>query len=109
MVMNFKSLFDRAISDHLAAINRMPELYPSIEKLAHLIRHCLAEGGKVLWMGNGGSAADSQHIAAEIVGRFKRERTGMAAIALTTDSSILTSVANDYGFEHIFSRQVEAL
>ena len=60
-------------------------------------------------MGNGGSAADSQHIAAEIVGRYKRERRGMPAIALTTDTSILTSVGNDYGFNHIFSRQVEAL
>jgi D-sedoheptulose 7-phosphate isomerase len=60
-------------------------------------------------MGNGGSAADSQHLAAEIVGRFKKERMGMASIALTTDSSIITSIGNDYGFEAIFSRQVEAI
>jgi len=60
-------------------------------------------------MGNGGSAADCQHIAAELVGRFKRERRGRAAIALTTDSSILTAVGNDYGYENVFSRQVEAL
>jgi D-sedoheptulose 7-phosphate isomerase len=60
-------------------------------------------------MGNGGSAADSQHIAAEIVGRFKKERKGMPAIALTTDTSILTSVGNDYGYDYIFTRQVEAL
>ena len=60
-------------------------------------------------MGNGGSAADSQHIAAEIVGRFKKERKGMPAIALTTDTSILTSVGNDYGYDYIFARQIEAL
>ena len=65
--------------------------------------------GKSLLWGNGGSAADSQHIAAEIVGRFKKERKGMPAIALTTDTSILTSVGNDYGFEKIFSRQIESL
>ena len=60
-------------------------------------------------MGNGGSAADAQHIAAEIVGRFKKERKGMPAIALTTDTSILTSVGNDYGYDYIFARQIEAL
>ena len=63
----------------------------------------------MLWFGNGGSAADSQHLAAELVGRFRRERRGMASIALTTDSSALTSIGNDYGFESIFSRQIEAL
>ena len=59
--------------------------------------------------GNGGSAADAQHFAAELVGRFERDRAGMAALALTTDASVLTSVANDYGFERVFARQVEAL
>ena len=71
--------------------------------------HALQSGGKVLLCGNGGSAADSQHIAAELVGRFKKDRKGMPAIALTTDTSILTSVANDFGYEEIFRRQVEAL
>jgi D-sedoheptulose 7-phosphate isomerase len=69
----------------------------------------LVAGGKVLWCGNGGSAADAQHLAAEFVGRFQRERRGLASIALTTDSSVLTSIANDYGFNAIFRRQVEAL
>lgn len=69
----------------------------------------LTSGGKVLVCGNGGSAADAQHFAAEFVGRFERERPELAAIALTTDTSILTAVANDYGFEAIFSRQVRAL
>ncbi len=66
-------------------------------------------GGKVLLCGNGGSAADSQHLAAELLGRFRQERTPLAAIALSTDTSILTAVSNDTGFEHVFARQVEAL
>lgn len=69
----------------------------------------LRAGGKLLIMGNGGSAADAQHFAAELVGRFRKERMALPAIALTTDSSVLTSVGNDYGFERIFARQVEAL
>ncbi|SDX72471.1 D-sedoheptulose 7-phosphate isomerase [Allochromatium warmingii] len=70
---------------------------------------CLRAGNKILLAGNGGSAADAQHIAAELVGRFKVERAGLAAIALTTDTSILTAVGNDYGFDRLFARQVEAL
>ena len=69
----------------------------------------LQNGGKICFMGNGGSAADSQHLAAELVGRFQMERGGMASIAFTTDTSILTAVANDYGYDEIFARQVEAL
>jgi D-sedoheptulose 7-phosphate isomerase len=70
---------------------------------------CITAGGKVMACGNGGSAADAQHFAAEFVGRFERERPGLAAIALTTDSSILTAVGNDYDFNSIFSKQVQAL
>ncbi|MBT4668761.1 MAG: D-sedoheptulose 7-phosphate isomerase, partial [Candidatus Ruthia sp.] len=66
-------------------------------------------GGKILIFGNGGSAADAQHIAAELVGRYKVERKGLPAIALTTDTSALTSIGNDYGYNHVFDRQVEAL
>jgi len=80
-----------------------------IKDAADLLIHVLKRGGKVLLCGNGGSAADCQHIAAEMVGRFQSDREGLSAIALTTDTSILTSVSNDYGFEKIFSRQVEAL
>ena len=69
----------------------------------------ISRGGKVLAFGNGGSAADAQHFAAELVGRYRRERRALPAIALTTDTSTLTSVANDYGFDEVFSRQVEAL
>ncbi|HEX5773632.1 MAG TPA: D-sedoheptulose 7-phosphate isomerase, partial [Geomobilimonas sp.] len=74
-----------------------------------LVATALTEGNKLLVMGNGGSAGDAQHLAAEIVGRFKLERRGLPAIALTTDTSILTAIANDYGFEQVFRRQVEAL
>jgi len=88
---------------------KLKELAPEIAKASRIIIDCLNSGGKVMICGNGGSAADSQHIAAELVGRFKRERRAMAAIALSTDSSILTSLANDYSFDRVFSRQVEAL
>ncbi len=80
-----------------------------ILKAAHTIRDCLSNGGKLLLMGNGGSAADCQHIAAELIGRFKKERKAIPALALTVDSSSLTALGNDYGFDAIFSRQVEAL
>ena len=76
---------------------------------AAAISAALNGGGKLLVFGNGGSAADAQHVAAELVGRFERERAALAAIALTTDTSVLTSVGNDYGFERVFARQVEAL
>ena len=69
----------------------------------------LRNGGKILIFGNGGSAADAQHIAAELVGRYKIDRKGLSAIALTTDSSILTSIANDFGYKNVFNRQVEAI
>jgi D-sedoheptulose 7-phosphate isomerase len=77
--------------------------------LACEITRALEGGGKLLLFGNGGSAADAQHIAAELVGRFRRERPPLAAVALTTDSSILTGLANDYGYEQVFARQVRAL
>ncbi|MFQ5892774.1 MAG: SIS domain-containing protein, partial [Nitrospinota bacterium] len=81
----------------------------AIEEAFKLLWKTLAGGGKILLCGNGGSAADAQHIAAELVGRFQRQRPGAAALALTTDTSVLTAVANDYGFEEVFARQVEAL
>lgn len=81
----------------------------AIARAAELVRDAVLAGKKVLLCGNGGSAADAQHIAAELVGRFVIERRPLAAIALTTDSSALTAIANDYGYEHVFSRQVEAL
>jgi len=80
----------------------------AVASAAEVIATAYAQGGKVLAFGNGGSAADAQHFAAELVGRFERDRRGMAALALSTDTCVLTSVANDYGFERVFARGVEA-
>jgi D-sedoheptulose 7-phosphate isomerase len=81
----------------------------AIVEAAIVIANCIGNGGKLLFFGNGGSAADAQHLAAEFVGRFVIERRALPAIALTTDSSILTAVGNDYGFDQVFARQIEAL
>lgn len=81
----------------------------SICQIAQLMIDCLRKGGKVIVFGNGGSASDSQHIAAELVGRFKKDRSALAGIALTTNTAILTSLANDYGYDVVFSRQLEAI
>lgn len=81
----------------------------NIIDISSAVIECLKKGGKLLIFGNGGSASDSQHIAAELVGRFSRERAGLPAVALTVNTSVLTAVANDYGYEFVFSRQVEAL
>lgn len=85
------------------------DILEQIERIALVVKEALAKGNKVLFCGNGGSAADSQHLAAEFVGRFQKERAGLPAIALTVDTSILTAVGNDYGFDKVFVRQVEAL
>jgi D-sedoheptulose 7-phosphate isomerase len=80
----------------------------AVVRLADIFIISLESGGRILFCGNGGSAADSQHLAAELLGRYKRKRRALAAAALTTDTSVLTAVGNDYGFETVFSRQVEA-
>lgn len=85
------------------------DLLGKLAIIAEEIKKALANGHKVLFCGNGGSAADSQHLAAEFVGRFQKERKGLPAIALTVDTSILTAVGNDYGYNKVFVRQVEAL
>ena len=87
----------------------LARLLPQIEKAAMVSADCLKAGKKLLFCGNGGSASDSQHLAAEFVGRYEKERRALPAVALTTDTSILTAVGNDYGFERVFERQVEAL
>lgn len=97
------------LKEHQTVMSQVEGLVPAIEDASARIIAALQQGGKVFFMGNGGSAADAQHLAAELVGRFKGERRALAAIALTTDTSILTSVGNDYDYNHIFSRQLEAL
>ena len=83
--------------------------FEDLVKVKDVLKKTHSEGKKTMIFGNGGSAADAQHIAAELVGRYKTERRGLAAIALTTDTSTITSISNDYGYEKVFSRQIEAL
>ncbi|WP_298310921.1 phosphoheptose isomerase [Propionivibrio sp.] len=90
-------------------LDAVEQLSAPIAEAAEAMVACLLANGKMLTCGNGGSAADAQHLAAELVGRFEMERQGLAAIALTTDSSILTAIANDYGFKAIFEKQVRSL
>jgi D-sedoheptulose 7-phosphate isomerase len=100
------------LESSLAALRRAAEDNALIEVAREIARAMIAalrSGNKILIIGNGGSAADAQHIAAEIVGRYRQDRPAYTAIALTTDTSALTSIANDYGFEQIFARQVEGL
>ena len=109
-MINIESRITRHFQDSITTKQRVAaELTPLIAAAARAMVGCLKKGGKILSCGNGGSAGDAQHFAAELVGRFERERAELAAIALTTDSSILTAVANDYSFEEIFSKQVRAL
>lgn len=102
--------YQALIADHLHAVQAMQaECMEDIVKFAEACKGTIAAGGTVYLMGNGGSACDCQHFAAELVGRFQKERQAMAAVALTTDTSILTALANDYSFDIVFSRQIDAL
>jgi D-sedoheptulose 7-phosphate isomerase len=102
-------MLEKCLNEHIKTAEKMKELLPLVEKAGKICVESLKEEGKILLCGNGGSAADSQHIAAELSGRFKKERNALAGLALTTDTSALTAIGNDYGFEYVFSRQVEAL
>tara|TARA_B110000008_G_C16959056_1_gene559387 strand:+ start:441 stop:1007 length:567 start_codon:yes stop_codon:yes gene_type:complete len=105
-----QSIIKKEFNEHInTSYASMESIADSIENAAKICINSLKAGGKIILFGNGGSAADAQHIAAELVGRYKAERKGFPAIALTTDTSILTCVGNDYGYEEIFARQVEAL
>ena len=108
--MTTDNIIHRNFAEHLQTIELVHEaLAEPIKKISQLLSHSLANGGTLFWCGNGGSAADSQHLAAELVGRFKKNRRALRSIALTTDTSVLTCVANDYSYDDIFARQVEAL
>lgn len=107
--MNSSDVFEQAIAEHIEVIQSIRQQQPILERIAAEMADAINAGKKVLWCGNGGSAADSQHLAAELMGRFRRERQALPSIALTTDTSILTAIGNDYGFERVFQRQVEAL
>lgn len=104
-----KETIKKAIEGHKDALKSLESNYAIIEKIANLFITTLQSKGKIIFMGNGGSAADAQHLAAELVGRFKKTRAALAAMALSTNTSILTAVGNDFGFKEIFSRQIESL
>ena len=103
------SLFLQNLAEHRALFERLDALAPEVERAAAAIASALAAGGKLLVCGNGGSAADSQHIASELTGRFVADRRPLAAIALTTDTSALTSIGNDYAFDEVFARPLRGL
>jgi D-sedoheptulose 7-phosphate isomerase len=104
------AVYDEVLAAAAAAHERMRRQDPRpIVAAAQAVAASVRAAGKVLVFGNGGSAADAQHLSAELVGRLKRERAAIAAIALSTDTSLLTAIANDYSFERVFARQVEAL
>ncbi|MGA1871813.1 MAG: D-sedoheptulose 7-phosphate isomerase [bacterium] len=107
--MHIEKGFSDFLNEHKALFCKLDEIAPNIIEAAELIVNTLKNKKKILICGNGGSASDAQHFAAEIVGRFEKERKALPAVALTTDSSILTALGNDYGYDTIFSRQLEAL
>jgi D-sedoheptulose 7-phosphate isomerase len=98
-----------ALAEHLEVARRVEELLPQVEELAGRVIDAYGRGGRVFSFGNGGSAADAQHLAAELVGRYQRDRRSLPAVALTVDPSVVTAIGNDYSFEDLFARQVEGL
>ena len=102
-------MLNSCLNEHIEVVQKTRELLPLLEEAAKICIESLKNGGKIILCGNGGSAADAQHIAAELSGRFKKERRALAGIAITTDTSALTAIGNDYGYEFVFSRQVEAI
>ena len=104
-----RSIIESSIRESIRIKEKLLEMAPQIEKAGEIIWDRLKRGGKIILLGNGGSAADAQHIAAEMVGRFKYEHTPIPAVALTTNTSILTAVANDFGYDEIFNRQMMSL
>jgi D-sedoheptulose 7-phosphate isomerase len=107
--LNLTSVFEQAIREHLKTIQALESIIPQLQRIAEKMSRALLDGHKILWCGNGGSAADSQHMAAELVGRFLKERRALPSIALTANTSILTAIGNDYGYDRVFERQIEAI
>ncbi|MDC0202173.1 SIS domain-containing protein [Candidatus Nitrosopelagicus sp.] len=104
-----KNLIEESITSRIDIVQNSTSLSSEIEESIQKIIECLKNQKKIILFGNGGSAADAQHIAAEFIGRFKKERNSLPAVSLTTDTSIITSISNDYSFDNIFSRQCESL
>ena len=102
-------MLDVMIDAHIRCLEHLKSMASDLDKVGDTLSRCLLNGGKIMICGNGGSASDAQHFAAEIVGRFETERRAYPAVALSTDTSILTAVGNDYGYDAVFERQVEGL
>lgn len=103
------TMFNRILNEHLMFFKSLAQLSEEISNVGRMLSDTIENGKKILICGNGGSASDAQHFAAEIVGRFTQERIAWPAVALNTDTSVITAIANDYGYSEVFSRQVEAL
>ncbi len=108
-IQSAELLVGQRLENHFKVVQDMRKIMPEVASAGLRVRTALEKGRKILICGNGGSAADSQHMAAEFVGRFVKERQSLPALALTVDTSLLTAVGNDYGFDCVFSRQVEGL
>jgi len=107
--LNLESVFSEAMSGHLDVVHHIESQRKRLEEIADRMTQAVLGGNNILWCGNGGSATDAQHLAAELVGRFRRDRAGLASIALTEDAATVMGIANDYSFQEVFARQVEAL
>jgi len=107
--MKYQNLINELFEESIKVVTESKKLNDSINDTVDTITKCLENNNKVVIFGNGGSAADAQHVAAEFIGRYLTERESLPAIALTTDTSILTAISNDYGFEKVFSRQCDSL
>ena len=108
--MEFKSIISSHIEEHKNVINSFDdEIINKIEEVSNILVNVLSNGNTIFWCGNGGSAGDSQHLAAELIGRYKKDRRPLKSLALTTDSSAITCIANDYSYEKVFERQIEGL
>ena len=107
--LNLESVFSEAITRHQAVILQLDSQRLNLEEVASRMTRAVLAGHKILWCGNGGSASDAQHLAAEFVGRYRRDRPGLASIALTANAAAVIGIANDFGFHEVFARQVEAL
>ena len=104
-----KEIIEKHIAEHQAVLGELTHLIPQIEGVASTLVDALKNGKTIFWCGNGGSASDSQHLAGELVGRYNGDRRPLKSIALNADSAVMTCIVNDYGYEYIFSRQVEGL
>jgi D-sedoheptulose 7-phosphate isomerase len=107
--MNFAKMITCHLTEHLATVEKLHAHAPFLEDLARHVLACLDAGGKVLFFGNGGSAADAQHLATEFVVRFRQNRKALPSLALHTDTSVMTACANDFGFDTVYARQIEAI